>query len=255
MAHSIRSIKPANQWIHRDLVAYNISIVTQPKEQFFHTALLQQPQHPSLNGFMSTQLRQDAGDDETEKLLHYLELAEDPGVGQVAGVDNLVAKLFEKLEYDDNDRIIFIGRGLSFDIGGDTSSARTNVCVTGDDEMMILLVQTKKFQDPEPQVIAEAIAAYADNNMTRTRWQLRPHLPAITFPAIAMHGTYPIFYRITVTAQLCDAVAAGMYPPTETRVLRYVPDLPLPHNKGMHFLQNRIEILTCLEKFKQFLGN
>ncbi|KAG1865286.1 hypothetical protein F4604DRAFT_996879 [Suillus subluteus] len=237
-------------------MSYNINIVTQSKEQFFHTALLQQNDNPSLNGFMSTWLRQNAADDETAKLLQYLELAENAG-GHETAIYNFVAKLLEKLEYDRDNSIIFFHRDLPFDIGRSTSLAQAGVCVMDRYGMMILLVHADRLKDPEPQVIAEAIAAYEANN-TIPRTCLRRHqnrLSAITFPAIAMHGTYPIFYKITVTDQLYDAVSRGLYPLTETRVLRYVPDLPLPHNKGMHFLQNRIEILACLEAFKQFLEN
>ncbi|KAG1792544.1 uncharacterized protein BJ212DRAFT_1293160 [Suillus subaureus] len=138
-----------------------------------------------------------------------------------------------------------------FDICEKTCTARINVCIIGEDQTTVMLVQDKKLKDPEPQVIAAAIAAFA-NNEIRTMSR-RPRLPTITFPAITMHGTYPVFYKIKVTTQLYDAVASGMYPPTAAHVLRYIPDLPLPYNEGMHFLQNRIEILTCLEAFKQFL--
>ncbi|KAG1780198.1 hypothetical protein EV702DRAFT_1081437 [Suillus placidus] len=253
MAHLIRSAKTASEWVHRDLVAYNINIVTQSKQQFFHTALLRQPDHPSLDGFMSTWLRQNAADNETAKLLHYLELVDESG-GHEAAIDNFLAKLLEKLEYDDDNRIIFVSHDFPFDICGETSSAEINICIVGENQHTIMLVLDKKLKDPEPQVIAAAIAAYANDNEIRTM-RHRPRLPTITFPAITMHGTYPIFYKITVTAQLCDAVAFGTYPPTTTHALRYIPDLPLPYNEGMHLLQNRIEILTCLEAFKQFLQN
>ncbi|KAG2043055.1 hypothetical protein BDR03DRAFT_942756 [Suillus americanus] len=234
-------------------MAYNINIVTQSKEQFFHTALLRQPDNPPLNGFMSTWLRQNAADDETAKLLHYLEIVDESG-GHEAAIDNFVPKLLEKLEYDGDDRIIFVSHGFPFDICGETCTARINVCIIREDRTTIMLVQDKKSTDPEPQVIAAAIAAFANDNEIRSMSR-RPRLPTITFPVITMHGTYPIFYKITVTAQLCDAVSWGIYPPTTTHVFRYIPDLPLPYHEGMHFLPNRTEILACLEAFKQFLQN
>ena len=44
-------------------------------------------------------------------------------------------------------------------------------------------------KDPEPQVIAEAIAAFGMNNMTRERkLNLQPR-DAITFPALTMVGS------------------------------------------------------------------
>jgi hypothetical protein len=70
-----------------------------------------------------------------------------------------------------------------------------------------------------------------------------------------MIGTNPIFYKITVTAELSTAVQQGTYPPTETRVLRYIAMLPRRQSLGMRPLENRVEILACLEAFKQFVGN
>ncbi|KAG2075824.1 hypothetical protein BDR04DRAFT_800932 [Suillus decipiens] len=210
-------------------MSYNISIVTQSKEQFFHTALLGQTDNPLLNGFMSTLLRQDAADNETAKLLQYMELAENAGGNEIA-VYNFIAKLMEKLEYDHGNRIIFLRRKICFYVGTSTAPAQAGVCIMDGNDKIILLVHADELKDPEPQVIAEAIAA------AYGYWSLHyRRLSTITFPAITMHSTYPIFYKITVTAQLSDAVRNGLYPPTETRVLRYVPDLPLPTIRGCTF--------------------
>jgi hypothetical protein len=78
-------------------------------------------------------------------------------------------------------------------------------------------------KDPEPQVVAEAIAAYALNNKVRVMSLNLPPLAAVTLPAITMVGTSPIFYKITVTAELSTAVQQGTYPATKTRVFRYIP--------------------------------
>jgi hypothetical protein len=168
---------------------------------------------------MTIEDREHAADRETRKLLHYLDLALDPQVGQEAAVDNFAAKLLEKLGYDDDDRIIFIHRALPFLICGVPSFAQTNVCVMNDNEVLLLVQGDKRLlslKDPEPQVVAEAIAAYALNNKVRvTALNLLP-LAAVTLPAITMVGTNPIFYKITVTAQLSTAVQQGTYPATET---------------------------------------
>jgi len=49
---------------------------------------------------MATEGRADAHDNETKKLLHYLDLALDPKVGQETAVNNFAAKLLEMLGYD-----------------------------------------------------------------------------------------------------------------------------------------------------------
>lgn len=154
----------------------------------------------------------------------------------------------------------FFRRDIFFCVGASNAPAQAGVCIMDGNNKIVLLVHADELKDPEPQVIAEAIAAaYEANNLSPGTFgsfhHHRRRRSTITVPAITMHGTYPIFYKVTVTAQLSDAVRNGLYPSTETRVLRYVPDLPLPYNKGMHFLQNRIEILACMEAFKQFLEN
>lgn len=110
-------------------------------------------------------------------------------------------------------------------------------------------------KDPEPQVIAEAIAAFALNNRKRERDLNLPLCNSIMFPCLTMVGTTPVFYKITITAALSRAVQTGSYPETETRVLRYIPSLPRRNSEGMRPLPNRLEILRCLEAFKIFLGN
>jgi len=96
-----------------DLAVYHITIVPQNKQEFFGLDSLPAPASPSLAGFMTTEDREHATDRETRKLLHYLNLALDPKVGQEAAVDNFAAKLLEKLGYDDGDRIIFTRHWLS----------------------------------------------------------------------------------------------------------------------------------------------
>ena len=82
-----------------------------------------------------------------------------------------------------------------------------------DDNEVLLLVQEDKrllsLKDPEPQVIAEAIAAYAVNNKVRIAFLNLAPLTTVTPPAITMIGTNPIFYKITITAELSTAVQPG----------------------------------------------
>lgn len=252
----IRSAKSGSDWTASELAAYNITVESQNKQQFFGVPDLPAPARPSLVGFLTTEDRQNAPDNETRKLLHYLDLALDPKVGHESAVDNFAAKLLEKLEYDDGERIIFVRRALPFLICGVTSMAQTDICVMDDNEILLLVQEDKRLtslKDPEAQVIAEAIAAFAVNNKVRvTSLNLAP-LAVATIPAITMVGTNPIFYKITVTAELSKAVQQGRYPETETRVLRYIPGLPRRQSLGMRPLENRVEILSCLEAFKQFL--
>ena len=258
MANYNRTTKPGSEWTANELDAYNITVVSQNKEEFFGTIDLPNPAEPSMAGFMVTETRQDAQDKKTRQLLHYLDLAMSPKIGQEAAVDNFAAELLRGLDYDDANRIIFIRHAIPFLICGENSSAQTDVCIIDDNEILLLLQEDKKLtsmKDPEPQVIAEAIAAFALNNRKRERDLHLPIRNSIMFPCLTMVGTSPIFYKITVTAALSKAVQTGSFPEIETRVFRYVPALPRRNSEGMRPLANRLEILRCLEAFKRFLGN
>jgi len=104
-------------------------------------------------------------------------------------------------------------------IGGDPNrSAQTDVClVQGSESSAVVLVvhwqedKTNLNVDPEPKVIAEAIATYQYNNRFRARLA-EPELDSMTIPCIAMIGTRPIFYLVPVTRELSEAVATAQYP-------------------------------------------
>ena len=79
--------------------------------------------------------------------------------------------------------------------------------------------------DPEPQLIAESIGAFYQNNLARTSSGL-PTLSLKEFPGIAMMGISPISYRIPITQALLEAVETGSYPTNPTIVQRLVPPVP-----------------------------
>ena len=246
-------------WTESVLNTY-LQVVTQNKQEFFGVADLPAPIIPSLAGFMTTEDREHAADPETRKLLHYLELVLDPQIGQEAVLDHFVAKLLEKLGYDEGDRITFTRRAFPIVFGCVEYITHADVCVMGDDDQILLIWQNTLFpswRDPEPQIVVKAIAAYQANNKVRATTLNLPPLSAATFPAISMIGTKLIFYKITVTDALSAFVQQGSYPNKYgtggARLARYIPVLPQRHGLGMRPLENRVEILACLEAFKQFL--
>jgi hypothetical protein len=90
---------------------------------------------------------------------------------------------------------------------------------------ILLVVQEDKttvsVRDPEPQVIAEAIATFQCNNRIRARLG-EPELDSMTIPCIAMIGTRPIFYLVPVTRELSEAVATAQYLLSPTMVKKCV---------------------------------
>ncbi|CAA7268341.1 unnamed protein product [Cyclocybe aegerita] len=160
--------------------------------------------------------------------------------------------------YED-DRVICQRTEISFPMAGQRVDAKTDVCLMNDLELLLLVQEDKRLssdEDPEPQVIAKAIAAFYQNNLRRKQSGLQP-LPSKYIPAITMIGTAPIFYRIPVTTMLLEALATATYPRGETTVLRFIPPVPTQEryrNDGMHPLVNRRTILQCFEAFKAVIN-
>jgi hypothetical protein len=92
--------------------------------------------------------------------------------------------------------------------------------------VLLVLIKDKTLSnrtDAESQVILEAIlvAAFQFNNQKREERGLAS-LVAMTIPCITMSGTRPTFYLVPVTQELSTAVIGGLYPATETKVLKCV---------------------------------
>jgi hypothetical protein len=122
-----------------------------------------------------------------------------------------------------------------------------------DDNFLKLLQEDQRLtsmNDPEAQV-AEAIAAFAMNNLNRKRNAAL--LSPLLIPCLNMVETTPAFHNIAVTAALSAVVQADTYPEIETRVLRYITALPC-RNRGNAPLPNRHEIVRCLQTFKKHIG-
>ena len=144
MANLIRYAKSGNDWTQNELDCFNIVVAEQSKQEFFGTHNLPVPNYPSLAGFLSIEDRANVADPDTKTLLHYLDLALDPHVGQETAVVNFAVKLLEKLGYDEGDRIILINHALPLLICGVTRVAQTDICILDDDNNILLLVQGRQ---------------------------------------------------------------------------------------------------------------
>ncbi|OJA09320.1 hypothetical protein AZE42_07477 [Rhizopogon vesiculosus] len=131
--------------------------------------------------------------------------------------------------------------------------------VMDEEDYILLLVQEDKrytgtsSDEVEPQLIAEAIAAFYENNRRRREVGICT-VPSKVFAGIVMSGTTPIFYKIPITEELIDAISCAQHPPNQTVVDKLVPPVPHLHSyssDGMIPLENRRIIIQCLEAFKQ----
>jgi hypothetical protein len=223
MANLIRSPKSGSDWTTNELIAYNITVTAQSPKEFFrrNTEPPLVDVDPSL---VDSAVDADNVPDDTFQYLTHLDLATN------AGQESLIVEFSRETL-----RILgFAERGLALSTryiiplticGDNRRTAQTDVCLLDRRSMILLILQEDKtvfnLTQPEPQVIAEAIATYQYNNEKRQTRGL-PTLDAMIIPCITMVGTRPTFYLVPVTQALSIAVVTGQYPETLTKVVKCV---------------------------------
>ena len=252
MANLLRFAKVGNSWCANELVAYNISIVEQGQEEFFGGPL---PAYTGPAGFMQHQDRVQGLDASSLALIKRLDLAMKVMDGEESAVNDFAAELLRATRYETEETVIRTRKNIRFIMCGEQVYATTDVCVLDADSRILLLVQEDKThihpQDPEPELVAEAIATFQSNNAKRVDDLFLNPLQTTVLPGITLAGTFPRFYKIRVTADLDHCVRHGLYPATPTIVYRHTPRVPRRRSDGMRPLGNREVILGCYEAFRQ----
>lgn len=217
--------------------------------------------------------------DEHAQLLTYLDLAMIPDTGETA-VDDFAVKLFNILGYARRHRVARTRVDLPLFICGETRHVKTDVCIVdrSQNNILLLVQEDKRLMKLEPfhaqaQLVAEAVAAFNENNAQRQVAGLPPLDEKVSYfaslwsrgalsdfqvmPGIVMVGTSPTFFKIPVTETLSTHIRYGTYPSEETHVTFCYPPIPRPsrrRSEGMKSLDNRSAILKCYEAFKAVVG-
>ncbi|KAJ7938144.1 hypothetical protein B0H13DRAFT_1134084 [Mycena leptocephala] len=258
MTDLIRNAKSGNDWTENDLRAYRIRVVYQDAATFFQIPGPDLPapvvQHPAVLTLPDSAT---ATESPVYQFLRTMDLAMLPVEVGESAVDDFAVLLLEELGYVSFGRVTRTRKSIPLVIFGENRHAKTDVCID-DSGILILLVQEDKRLggNPVPQLVAEAIAAFQSNNVTREQTFGLPRLPSKVVPGITMKGTSPTFFKVLVTQELATAVMGGVYPTTETIVQAHLPTIPRPLdrlNEGMKPLDNRLLIMACFEAFKQFV--
>jgi hypothetical protein len=253
MANFIRSAKSGSDWSTNELLAYNISVQRQNPTDFFGRELgpidhldpnLLSTADPTICAHFSK---------ETYRFLAYLDLASRANAGQEAAIHDLARSVLEVTGFDELGTILRTRYDIPFTICGDSHrAARTDVCLVHLNSMILLVVQEDKPDfspaDPEPQVIAEAIATFQYNNRKRKELGL-PTLDTMIIPCIIMVGTRPFFYKVPVTEKLSDCVSSGQYPSQPTVVTRCSPRPRRRASEGMEKPDYRRNALQYYDAF------
>ncbi|KAH9987055.1 hypothetical protein BJV77DRAFT_805862 [Russula vinacea] len=156
--------------------------------------------------------------------------------GKQSFVNDFTAFLLKMMDYNDGIRAVCQWRKLKFEMCGKHVDAKVDICITehsesGDYAEHLLVMQEAKHytfrSNPEPQLIAGAMAALSENNRACHAAGL-PLIQSKTFPGIIMFGTTPIFYKIPVRNETLTSIATSQYPPQATTVERLIPPISFP---------------------------
>ncbi|KZP08550.1 hypothetical protein FIBSPDRAFT_802949 [Athelia psychrophila] len=252
MAQLIRSAKSGSDWSDNELFAFNILIQDVDAATFFGT-----PQLPATTVspiILNNVARPPAPAVVTKDERIFFEFLDRANVLEKAAVDDLAGHILRMLDFDGNERSITTKRELSFTMCGTRVRATADIAITESSKYSLMVREDKRstvVDEPVPQLVAEAIAAFVENNRLR-----RPTLAQQTIPAITMVGPRPIFYKVPVTQALVSALITGEYPAQPTVVQRLVP--PVPDEEaymihGMNPLADRHIVFQCLEAMRGLL--
>ena len=190
MAEAIRSAKSGSFWTRIELIAYNIKIVPQTPEQFFGAAAAG-VSLAELDPLIVTGSADMANLSDTAlRYLTYLDLA--ANASQEKLIDEFSLQTLDLLGYSERGLALFSRYNIPLTNHGDDKNAQTDVCLVDGRTMILLILQEDKTvfssSNPEPQVVAEAIAAYQYNNDKRERMGMTT-LDKMVLPCITMVGT------------------------------------------------------------------
>jgi hypothetical protein len=248
MAEIIRSAKSGRDWTRNELIAYDINIVPQTPEQFFGAAGVSLAELDPLIITGSTDTTANLSD-ATLRYLTYLDIA--AHASQETLLHKFSSQTLELLGYSERGLALFTRFNIPLTICGDDKSTQTDVCLVNERSMILLILQgVFNSSNPEPQVIADAIAAYQYNNDKRERRGMTT-LDKMVLPCITMVGTRPTFYLVPVSRALSDAVTTGRYPPAPTEVWKCVT--VAGHNRSSSEGMEKPEYRrVALERFMAF---
>jgi hypothetical protein len=255
MANIFRLAKSGSDWTFNELEAYRIAIQEQEQAQFFGGPL---PEYAGPLGFVEHEDRVQGLDAPSLALIKRLGLATEIEEGGESVVADFAVELLRVMGYEMDHTIVRTRKNIRLLMCSEFVLATTDVCLMDVSSEILLLVQEDKMHisntsDPEAQLIANAIAAFQANNAIRVNHLFLEPLEKQVIPGITMVGTFPIFYKIEVTADLDRSIRFGQYPKTKTVVYRHTPRVPSRRDRGMRPLDNRKLVLRCYEAFKKFV--
>ncbi|KAI9302616.1 hypothetical protein BJ944DRAFT_166914 [Cunninghamella echinulata] len=207
-------------------------------------------------------------DIESEKLsdfIKYLISATKTHINEESAVDDFTKHLLNIFKYNKGDNLVRSGQALTLGMFGKNVNAKPDICVENIKSTIKLLIHGDKsftnssgssfdIEITESQMVAEAIAAFQNNNRLKKSFNLHK-IDSCTLPCIIMSGTFPIFYLFNITKQLTDDIENGVIPEYDTVINKY----QIPANIsiiGDVFYSNIYKklIFQCYHSFRKFIN-
>lgn len=204
---------------------------------------------------------------ESEKLsdfIKYLISATKTHINEESAVDDFAKHLLSIFKYNKGENVVRTRQELTLKMFGQNMSAKPDICVENIKSTIKLLIQEDKsfnaskinnidIENTESQMVAEAIAAFQNNNRIRKAFNLN-EIESCIFPCIIMLGTFPIFYLFNINKDLADNVEYGSIPENVTIIKKY----QIPINLsilGDVFYNNTYKkiIFQCYYSFRKFI--
>ncbi|KAF8651577.1 hypothetical protein AX16_004693 [Volvariella volvacea WC 439] len=248
--------KPAIEWTEHELNVLGIKIGEVDENEFFNSIQLPEP---AVSPVLLNYETQPQGSLSTEERLFYFYL-QDAMTGDKSSINDFATFLLQLLKYEESGRFIRHNNELSFNMSGKSVDAAPDICVLSEGHEVYLVQHIIASNDPQPEptLIADAIAAFNRNNVLRKRTG-QPELKSQIIPGILMSGTAPTFYLIPVSEELLKCIDAGRgVSQPVTTVKKLIPRVPGPSSfldEGLFSPENRRPILQYYEALKVFMGN
>jgi hypothetical protein len=198
------------------------------------------------------------------EFIKYLISATKTHINEESAVDDFARHILLAFKYNKGDNIVRVRQELSLRMFGQNLSAKPDICVENVKSTIKLLVQEDKsynaskgtrldIKTTEAQMVAEAIAAFQNNNRIRTAFN-EPELDSYCFPCIAMLGTYPIFYLFNVTKNLAESVEEGKIPTNITIIKKFqIPIKTLMIGDIFYNKESRKQIFQCYQALRKWI--
>lgn len=168
MAGIIRSAKPGSDWEDNESELYNIHLDFQDAQTFFGENSL--PVLSVHEEVLTAATADEAVDNATYRLLAQLDLAMMPTDPEETAVVDFAVALFESLGYLDRPRAVRTRKELRFTTCSERKYAKPDICIIDRSANDIILLAQEDYGgdiNPHAQLIAEAIAAFQNNNARR----------------------------------------------------------------------------------------